>query len=125
MITAADEALAQSWWMTWHGTELPAFLLNTPHSLLLTHRGEPAITAFLHRTDSGMALIEPMVANPALSSEERGPLVEELSQAMVYLAHELGCNCVIAMTTSARLEKRLLNQGFHVAPGKMLMKGLK
>jgi hypothetical protein len=76
--------------------------------------GRIAAAAFLYRTDSTVGILEWVVADPKLSSEDRSTAVNEVLLTLTDEAANQGCKVLFHMTSHKRLIERFQSHGWSV-----------
>jgi hypothetical protein len=80
---------------------------------------EPNVAAgFLVSTDTAYCFLEPFIANPEVSKEERDVALYAIIGALVAKAKELGYEMALGLTTSPTMLERGLKMGFFPLVGK-------
>ena len=76
-----------------------------------------AAAGFLYRTDSCLAVVEGLIANPQLSGALRSQAIDLVTAALIDEAKRLGFKNLTASTTSSAVVTRAQSFGFSVLPG--------
>ncbi len=96
-------------WYKARGEEPPPF--DTLPVVGLIVSGVAAL--FMYRTDSSVAILEGLIANPEASLRERSAATTALVEGLVKTAKEEGFRHVIASTKSEGVQRRASRLGFR------------
>lgn len=106
--------LAAEWWTRHKFGVLPVEFLPKNGLVIEADDGTPVCLGFLYLTDSAMAWIEYIVANPDAPITVRSDAVDLLIESLVNLSKTLGVGCLFTSTTLRGLTKRYEKQGFVI-----------
>lgn len=112
--TRADYELMSSWYTLWGMETPPPSKLSSCGWVL-----NGVAMGFIYPTEGSIALIDGLVASPALSKGARHAVVKRLAGSLVDIATALGYSTVIAVTTKPSVQKLCEELGFKEIKGKM------
>jgi len=75
---------------------------------------EGVAAGFLIQTDANMGILEPFIANPEASKEDRDTALDMIIEALVHTAQELGYMSVFGFGKSLPMIRRSARHGFIV-----------
>lgn len=107
--TPADYAEVASWW------EAQGWPVIPPEMLPGTGVVVPGLAAgFLYKTDSAIAILEFVVANPASDKMERRAALDAVIEALLAYAALVGARAVFTSCQHPSLLARYQNHGFQI-----------
>lgn len=114
-IEESDYPVLCEWWKGHKWPPIPAPML--PQTGLII----PGYCAgFVYRTDSSIAMIEWIISNPKAAREHRSQALDELIQALVNKARDLGYSAAFSFIKHPLLLKRYEKTGFTVTDQGMI-----
>lgn len=108
LYTPYDKAELDQWWEAHNMAPIPEGLLPETGYLV-----QGVAAGFLYRTDSGVALVENFISNPASAWGVRQEALDAITLALVHHAQAGGFSCLIALTTSQAIHDRAVRLGFR------------
>lgn len=111
--TPSDYATLCSLWTAQKWPSAPEAALPKTGRIALIG-GQIAAAGFLYRTDSSLALLEWIIADPSLPAEARGEAVNAVLTTLIEAARSQGYAALFHMTSHKRLISRLQEHGFNV-----------
>ncbi len=112
----ADHVRLSNWW-TAHGWPPVSSTILPPNGYIV---GECA-AAFLYLTDSPIAWMEWLVADPEAPKEFRSACINQLVDHIAEVARQKGASLLFTSTNHPALEKRLTENGFQVGDRGMVL----
>ena len=106
----ADYELVCQWWKEQNWPPAPKEFLH--QGLMITLGSQPIAAGFIFQTDSPMAILEWIIANPKVPFEVRGAALDALIEDLCFVAKKLGFSKVFTMTKHKRLIEREVEHGF-------------
>ena len=106
-VVKEDLLSINSWYVK---RSLPALSADILPEIGLIAPGVAAL--FIYQTDSSMAMIEGLIANPDATARDRAEAINQLIDTCVDYAHLLGYTQVIGLTRDAGTYKRVKRHGF-------------
>lgn len=117
--TSADLGTLNRWWREWHPQHAEALSFEArmlPSGWVVEdqHEGQPRPLAmgFLYRTDSCIAWLEWVTAEPNVRRDVRGPAIDHLLSHIVAEARGQGFLSLFTATNVSALGARLEQAGF-------------
>lgn len=104
-----DYDTLSSWWKEYNWPVIPKDSLPKNGFII-----DNTCAGFVYCTDSNIAWLEFIVANPRISRDERKAGLQNLLSGLTGLAKELGYAYVFTSTNHANLEERLVEMGYKV-----------
>lgn len=98
-----------SWWKEYHFPVIPKDSLPKNGFII-----DNICAGFIYCTDSNIAWLEFVVANPNISRDERKTGLQELIIGLTELAKEFGYKHIFTSTNHESLENRLVESGYSV-----------
>lgn len=106
-----DYEIISHWWEEQNWPVIP--LETLPKTGLMIWLGTlPIAAGFLYQTDSSIAILEWIVANPKVSYEVRGKGLDVLLDDLSFVAHNFGFKKLFTMAKNERLIARAETHGF-------------
>lgn len=103
-----------SWWKEEGWPVMPLNFLSA-NGLVCYWGDEPAMAAWVYRTDSDFCLFEFIVANPKIRKDKRANCFRELFKSGKILAKEMGFKTMLVMARNDSLISRLEKEKFEIA----------
>jgi hypothetical protein len=103
----SDYPLVSTWWAAHQWPVIPEPLL--PQTGFIS---SDICAGFLYRTDSQFALLEWVVADPSSAPAARDRALDELIEALIRRAGELGATVLFTSLRHPRLMERMKRHGF-------------
>lgn len=112
-IRAEDYDMLASWWAAQKFPVIPWEALPQI-GVLIGDENEPLAAGWLYQTDSCIAWIEWVVANPKPQDRKlRSLAIDAVISALTTQAKEIGAKMIFTSNKHARLGKRFKDQGFQ------------
>ena len=102
------------WWKDQEGYCVPDTLLSQ-HGIVVNHQGKAAAIGFIIKTDADFCLFEYMVVNPDVRKDERTKCINQLFEAGINKAKDLGFSSMFTFTNNKNLVSRMEKFGFKAA----------
>lgn len=110
----ANYPLLTHWWKGWGLPEIPLeYLSNT--GLVISDEGLASCMGFIYSTNSALAWMEFLTADPLLSAEKRSLAVDLLIEKLCEMAKKMGFKSVLTTTVKPSLIQRCTGLGFRVS----------
>jgi hypothetical protein len=110
LATPADIPAYQKWRGIWGWS--PADPDSLPkNGIIIEEDGEPLLIGYIYRTDSNVAFLTGIAANPEASELRRGKALRLFSEAAVGGARALGAKELIGWTNNTAVLKANISQG--------------
>ncbi len=108
--TPEDYPMVCEWWKYWRWDCFPLEWLP-PFGAIISDDDHDICAAWLHRTDTPIALLEWYVSNPE-AKDNREAAIKELTAFFCDAAQELGFEAVMVMAKNKHLINKLSDMGF-------------
>lgn len=106
-----DYDLICKWWEAKEWPKIP--LEDLPRvGILISSKGVPSAVGFIYQTDSTLAIMEWILANPEVSVMERVRALDALVDDLCYVAKNLGYRKIFTMLSHKRLMEKVEAHGF-------------
>lgn len=110
LATPADLPAYQKWRNIWGWA--PANPESLPkNGIIIEEDGNPLLVGYIYRTDSNVAFLTGLAANPEMSPLKRGRALRMFSEAVVGGAKALGAKELIGWTNNTAVLKANISQG--------------
>lgn len=115
--TPEDHKTVATWWTAQKWPVIPMDLL--PTGIVVEYEGAPVAMGWLYKSNSKMAYMEWLVADPLADKTVKGTCLDILVQAIISEAKKDGYTTIFTNTSHPKLIERYTNMGFKVTEGNM------
>lgn len=106
-----DFPMLKAWWEARQFPPAnPQFM--PPTGLVVMKAGQPVCAGFLFKSDANAAIIGNIVSDPGATGRDRHEALDQLIQALSYIAYREGFGMVCCSTNLPRLMGRFQENGF-------------